>query len=257
VPAPRDVQAHKPVSRCSALCINYPHIFWEAQRSSLQPARESAITTGSDAGNPANRRRASPIAVAAVNPPRMTPGVPRRNRASPDENTCPSGSSAQRPGARPKQGAATRATFLDRPGRSGRSEISSPPAGGGAHDCFDLRMFTKPGSERARYLDRRARPECSPSLATDTTARPAVHAPSRRAETRSRGARAPAPVRPRQFAARRSPIRADARARRSAPAQDGRCRPTRAVNRRDERSERSPASSLSTRRTASSEPPPT
>ena len=86
----------------------------------------------------------------------------------------------------------------------------------GAHDCFDLRMVTEPGSERASCLDRRARPECSPSFATDTTARPAVlRTIALRRNTIARR-RAEAPVLPRQCAARRSPIRADARGRRSA-----------------------------------------
>ena len=86
----------------------------------------------------------------------------------------------------------------------------------GAHDRFDLRIVTESGSERASCLDRPAQPEGTPSLATDATARPAVLRTMRCAETRSRGARAEAPVLPRQCAARRSPIRAGARARRSA-----------------------------------------
>jgi hypothetical protein len=61
-----------------------PDISGEAQRSSLPPAQESAITTVPTRGNPANRRRASAIAVAAVNPPGRSPGSPRAIKAHPN-----------------------------------------------------------------------------------------------------------------------------------------------------------------------------
>ena len=80
----------------------------------------------------------------------------------------------------------------------------------------DLRMVTEPGSERASCLDHGARPECSPSFARDTTARPAVlRAIALRRDTIARR-RAEAPVLPRQCTRRRSPIRAGTRSRRSA-----------------------------------------
>ena len=76
-------------------------------------------------------------------------------------------------------------------------------------------MVTEPGSERASYLDRRARLECSPSFATEKTARPAVlRTIALRRNTIARR-RPAAPVLPRQCADRRSPTRAGARVRRS------------------------------------------
>ena len=78
-------------------CINCPPICsGEAQQSSLPPARESAITTGSDGGNSRKPSTGLSHRRGRRQSSRIEAGVPRRDRDSPDNHTCASGSSAQR-----------------------------------------------------------------------------------------------------------------------------------------------------------------